>query len=105
MIDKNVLTFDLKVKAQRRCSVKQRTYNKCNHSTMLADEHNKVLECKDCGFIMSAWDYVLAIAKKEDSVFSHLKYARMEKERLEQDLIGLKRKINNAKAQIKRSKK
>lgn len=105
MSDDKILTFDLGLKKQRKRGVKKRGFNRCNHNQMLADEHNKVLECSECGFIMHPWDYVFNMAKKEESIFNHLKYTKMEQIKLNEDLVELKRKINNAKAQLRRATK
>ena len=103
MNDENVLSFDLKLKKQRKRGVKKQEFNRCRHAQMLADEHHKVLECEKCGYIMSAWDYIWQIAKQEENLFTHLKYTKMEQIRLNEDLKELKRKINNAKAQLRRA--
>lgn len=105
MSDDKILTFDLGLKKQRKRGVKNREFNRCSHKQMLADEHNKVLECSECGYIMHPWDYVFNIAKKEENIFNHLKYTKMEQIRLDDELKELKRKINNAKAQLRRVNK
>lgn len=105
MIEENVLSFDLKLKEQRKRGVKKQSFNRCAHKQMLADEHNKVLECSECGFIMSAWDYIWEIAKKEENIFNHLKYTKMEQQSINNDIEELKRKKRNLQAQVNRLNK
>ena len=102
MSNENILAFDLKLKEQRKRGVKKQSFNCCAHKQMLADDHNKVLECSECGFVMLPWDYVWSMAKKEENLFNHLKYTKMEQVRLDEELKELKRKVNNAKAQLRR---
>jgi ribosomal protein S27AE len=105
MSDENVLTFDLKLKKQRKRGVKNQAFNRCSHSQMLADEHHKVLECEKCGFVMSAWEYVWQIAKKEENIFNHLKYTKYEQVRLNDEVTELKRIKHNLQSQVNRMNK
>lgn len=105
MSDENILTFDLKLKEQRKRGVKKQTFNRCAHNHMLADEHHKVLECEKCGFVMSAWEYVWKIAKKEENIFNHLKYTKYEQVRLNDEITELKRVKRNLQVQVNRVKK
>ena len=98
----NIVEFDLKIKDQKH-GVKPKVYNACRHKQMLADEHLQQLECSECGRIMSAWDYILKVCKKEQMLFDHIKYSEMEKKQLDDTLADLKRQIKNAKSQLRRA--
>lgn len=98
----NIIDFDLKVKEQKH-GVKKKVLNTCQHNKMLADEHLQVLECEECGKIISAWDYVLELCKKEQRIFENIKYAKMEGAQLSETLTDLKRQIRNAKSQLNRA--
>jgi len=103
-MSENIIKFDLKIKNQKH-GVKPRKYNTCRCKQMLADEHLQQLECSDCGKIVSAWDYILKVCKKEQNLFDHIKYAKMESQQLDESLIELKRQIRNAKSQLRRTAK
>lgn len=100
----NVVEFDLKVKEQKHGVKKEKSFNRCRHNKKLADTHLQQLECADCGKIFTAWDYVLSICKSEQRLFDHVKYAKIERQKLEDELLDLKRKIRNAKSQLSRAK-
>ena len=99
----NIVKFDLKIKEQKH-GVKKRVFNGCRCKQVLADEHLQQLECSDCGKIFSAWEYILKVCKNERNLFDHIKYAKMEKQQLDESLIDLKRQIRNAKSQLRRAK-
>ena len=99
----NVVNFDLKVKDQKRGVKKETKYNTCRHSQMLADKKLQQLECADCGQIVTAWDYVLKMCEEEQRIFDHIKYAKIERSELDSQLIDIKRKVRNAKSQLKRA--
>lgn len=103
-MDENIIKFDLKMKEQKH-GIKQKVFNTCRCRQMLADEHLQQLECADCGKILSAWDYILKVCKKEHNLFEHLKYAKIEMRQLHDSLIDIKRQIKNAKSQLKRVKR
>jgi len=78
---------------------------RCHHQKLLADKDFKVLECESCGFIYTPWEYVWKLATNEERIFMHIKHAKEEKNRLDGDLVDLKRQIRNAKAQLRRLNK
>jgi hypothetical protein len=103
--DSNIIEFDIKT-SNRKLGVKNQLSKEygCKHIKLLADVDNKVLECEQCGFIYTPWEYVMKLAKSEDRVFTHLHRASQEKNRLQAEVEDLKRQVKNVKAQLRRAK-
>lgn len=97
----NIIDFS---KARRLGTKNQYGKSQCAHTKLIADQDQKVLECEKCGYVYTAWEYVWKLATSEERLFSHLAYARMEKKRLEEEIVELKRISKNTKAQIRRAK-
>ena len=84
-------------------SNKKIPFNRCEHRSVLADDHNKVIECRKCRYIMTPWEYILRISNREDRILYNLKYARIEHNQINEELIELKKDVKNFKAQLKRT--
>jgi len=87
----------------RILGVKENKINLCRHSYVLIDDHTKMIECEGCGYIMTPYEYVLKLAKRETNIFRNLKYAKMEQANLNKEMEELKRNIRNMKSQLKRT--
>lgn len=103
-MSENIINFDAKAREQKH-GIKKKEFNRCRHNSILADEHLQQLECGDCGQVFSAWEYILKACKHEQSLFDNVKWAKQEKAQLDSDLVEIKRKIRNAKSQLKRAVK
>lgn len=94
-----------KIEESQKRGVKKEKFNSCRHPSKLANTVMQHLECADCGQVITAWDYIIEICKKEQRLFDHLKYAKEERNRLDSELIDLKRKVINVKSQLKRAER
>lgn len=89
----------IELKPGRKMKISPPVFTGCRHNVMMADTHNKVMECERCGFIKTPWEYVYELAMNETNVHGHLENAKAETSRIRNVLADLKRKIRNAKAQ------
>lgn len=103
-VNDDIISFSKKTSEikGRLIGKKKKDFNLCIHTRVLADEHNKVIECASCQFIMTPWEYVLRLATREDNIFNNLKYAKMECKNLNEQSTELKKNVKNLKSQLKR---
>lgn len=101
----NIIKFIPKnnIDESQKRGIKKEEFNYCRHPSKLANTVMQHLECADCGQVITAWDYILEICKDEQRLFDHLKYAKEERNRLDSELIDIKRQVKNAKSQLKRA--
>lgn len=78
--------------------------NHCRHMQVIADEKTRSLICESCGTVIDPFEYLWAIACKDDRL--DYRKTRLEKEikKLMPELEDLKRQERNIKARVRTAK-
>lgn len=75
--------------------------NRCTHSKILVDSHQRQLTCRQCGAVVDAFDWIHSVTRGETKVDWELRGLRSEITDHRQGLEKLKREEVNCKARIK----
>lgn len=73
----------------------------CRHDAIYIDDHARILECRECGKVIDAYDYVLALAHKEIRLFEDIASLKKEQQELMSTREKLKNDVRNAKARLR----
>jgi len=95
----NVLEFKTVIFQVRAKTTDQKL---CAHSAVVVDEQNQMIECGQCGVLMSPFEYVVKVAKNEIRWSNQVKYLKIEASQIEDQITELKRQRTNIKAQLRR---
>lgn len=85
----------------RKMEVGKKCFIKCK--IVHVDEHNRLLECKECGRAIDPFDYLWQWAVEGDRRMADLKHVTDEIRVKNNELYDLKRQISNAKSQLRRA--
>jgi hypothetical protein len=77
----------------------------CLHPGILVSEQQRKLTCKKCGAVLDAFDYLLAIAKRETTLAGNVKALRDEEKYRRESIAKLIVIERNAKARIRRTQR
>lgn len=73
----------------------------CTHQAVSVSEHERKVTCRQCGAVLDAFDYLLALAKGETKLDWELRVLRGEIKQHREGLEKLKREEVNCKGRIK----
>lgn len=76
----------------------------CEHTELLIDEKLRTLECKRCGSVLEAFDWLLEQAYREKSCFEQLRSLRKEVVDKREEIWQLKSEEKKLKSSIRRNK-
>ena len=88
-----------------RCKVIGERYPFGLTPNVWVDEHHRNLECRDCGAVIEAFDYLWVIAVEGGSLCTRLANLREEKQAMEAQLKMLNEQIRDARTEAKRTQR
>lgn len=77
----------------------------CRHDKIIIDDHARILNCQQCGKVVEPYEYVLALANKENRLLASLAQLKQEQQELMATREKLKNDVRNAKARLKAAHK
>lgn len=88
--------------SKRSLGIKKSEFSRCRHVQYLADKHYQHLECRDCGKIVSAWEYVLKLCQREENAAISLMAINNDIANSEEKLANLKKELVSVSGKIRR---
>ncbi len=91
---------DLEIKLR-----KQEAYGRCHlgHKKVMIDEKGRTVTCRDCGYVIDAFDYMLQWAKDGDHRNQGLKNIEIQRKICAAEVADLDRQIRNMRSVLKRA--
>jgi hypothetical protein len=77
----------------------------CRCKKLIIDDHERALYCASCGRHFDPFDHIMARVRESAAMVPELSHRKREGKKLRDELDDLKRKIRNAKAQLRRVEK
>lgn len=74
----------------------------CPHHHVEVDERHRELVCQDCGSDVDPFDFLSYMAHSIDKYTEYTARAKRDAEHAERELADVKRRLRNAKAQLRR---
>jgi phage shock protein A len=95
--------IDFTAKAKETVMTPVKSYSRgCSHTAITLDEHRRKIECKNCGKVIEAFDYLFDFANGQQRIVWRLKSVEDEVKQLEEKVGELKRVKSNLQAQVRR---
>jgi len=84
-----------KIENKKQFVLNKTPHPACRHPKVELDIHTRTVDCAVCGKSVDTFDYMVDIARKEESMWCGYENAKLEKEIVEKSIADLKKEKRN----------